>query len=643
MVNGISSANIQKLYENQALTEAQIKVIDEVAADGVLTEADIAAIKAQGLDTAVITQNFEIEDVENVGTTTGTYDKTDKDGVIAELKDKYAKNLAEAQGDKYSSSNPALGALEQMVNDGVIADLVASGFSKADIADIVGEVLPSTGIRSSGTGYTAPYGHDDAAREIYNSFINAVSQASAETTSPEIERLQSLIDDNNTQITSNNLLINANNTQIDKLQAEIDEIKAEIEEAVDAAIKESEEIAEEQKAAVSETVNKHLNEFASSNGAMTYSDFQTALNSDLDALDASGESKLAGVVGQMLEAEGKMSQLTDLVGRIGNLLAENDDLVAENTELQNLNTDYAADLAAEQAKLAEQASNCAEDPDCSRCDPIGFEKDGARYDFFTDTDGDGMLSNQNEFLGAEDGWAAMQALDTDGDGKVTRDEMADLKMVQTNADGTQEIVNATDVFDTDDDFIDLSSYKEVNKDVNEDVRLLGNFSVNFDTDTANAQNIEGYNTLDSIDWLKDNYNFSDFETLHNTDVNGVEAAQNAYTTENFDRDFDSELAEMDELLTSGWNALGVNREDIKENAKALTEDGNEAAARVQDTFDRIAKKEAEAAEAEKAEQEQAEADALQEQEEQAEVAETTEDIDTTGMTEEEIAKLRNKK
>ena len=56
MVNGISSANIQKLYQNQELTEAQKAVIDEVAADGNLTKADLDAIKAQGLDTDVKTR-----------------------------------------------------------------------------------------------------------------------------------------------------------------------------------------------------------------------------------------------------------------------------------------------------------------------------------------------------------------------------------------------------------------------------------------------------------------------------------------------------------------------------------------------------------------------------------------------------------
>lgn len=623
MVNGISSANIQKLYQNKELTEAQKAVIDEVAADGNLTQADLDAIKAQGLDTDVITEKFQIDDANGVGETTGKYDKTDKDGVIADLKAKYPVEGG-VQGDAYSMGNPELTSLSKLMDDGVIGDLIASGFSKADVADIISGLFPNAGIRSQGQGYTAPYGHDTQAKEIYDNFTKLMSQASAATTSPEIEALQSKIDENNTQITSNNMLIEANNNQIEKLQAEVDEIKQEIQEAVDAAIKESEEIAEEQKQAVSDAVSKNLNEFANSDGNMTYEDFQKALNGDLDALDQSGESRLAAVVGKMLDAEGKMSQLSDLVGRIGNLLAENDDLVADNAKLTELNTGYAKDLANEQAKLAEEASNCETDPDCQRCDPIGFEKDGARYDFFTDTDNDGMLSNQNEFLGAEDGWASMQALDTNGDGKVTRDEMADLKMVQTNADGTQQVVNATDVFDTDDDFVDLNSYKDVNKDVNKDVHLLGNFNVNFDSETANAQNIEGYNTLDSIDWLKDNYDFSDLETLHNTEANGT-AGLEAITTENFGRDLDAELAEMDKLMTDGWNALGVNREDIKENVKALEKDGNDAAARVQDTFDRIAKKQAEAEEAEKAEQEQAEADVVAQQEQEAATANATEE------------------
>ena len=69
MVNGISSANIQKLYQNKELTEAQKAVIDEVAADGNLTQADLDAIKNAGYDTVipvVVTNTPDFKSIDGV-------------------------------------------------------------------------------------------------------------------------------------------------------------------------------------------------------------------------------------------------------------------------------------------------------------------------------------------------------------------------------------------------------------------------------------------------------------------------------------------------------------------------------------------------------------------------------------------------
>lgn len=630
----------------KTLTAEQTDAIEKSAVGG-FSDEELKDLAALGIDTDNLVEAFDdgagLEDINKMGETTGKYDKTDKDGVIADLKAKFPVK-GTLNGDPYSMGNPELNALNDMMDAGVIGDLIASGFSKADVADIVGSLFPNAGIRSQGQGYTAPYGHDEESRKIYDQFTKLVSQASAATTSPELEAIQAKIDANNTKINSNNLTIQANNNQIERLKGEIETVKQEIEADIDAAIKESEEIAEEQKEAVTNAVNKRLDEYASSNGTMSYEDFQNSLNGDLDTIEGSAEGKLSAAIGKMLEAEGRMSQLSDLVGRIGNLLAENDDLVSENTELKASNADYAKDLAAEQAKLLEEASNCVDDPDCQRCDPIGFEKDGARYDFFVDADGDGRLSNEKEFLGADNGWDAMLALD-DGDGILTQEEIAKagdsgLKMVKTNADGTQEIVNVTDVFDTADDSINLNSYKEVNKDVNKDVHLLGNFDVTFDADTTNEQ-IKGYNTLDTIGWLKDNYDFSDYNKgLYNIDADQDLKDQEAITKANFTADFnlDSIMDEMENKLAEGWNKLGLDRNDMAEHFEALTKESADAADSIKETFERKeAKAAAEEAAAKAAEEEAAEVAA--EEQETVDVTDNA-DVDTTNLSEEEIEKLR---
>ena len=103
----------------------------------------------------------------------------------------------------------------------------------------------------------------------------------------------------------------------------------------------------------------------------------------------------------------------------------------------------------------------------------------------------------------------MQALDTNGDGKVDTDELdaGKIKVVSGNNKGS----SARDLFG-DNFFVDLKSYDkngqyaglETNLDDDGDgianQQLLGTFNVNI-----NGQDIKGYNTLDDTDWLSNKF------------------------------------------------------------------------------------------------------------------------------------------
>ena len=524
-----NNVNLDALYANKNVSATQMAKIKEATQDGVISQAELAELKKMGVDTAPLTANFEIENAgEAQATATGGVSAGEIATMIADLKAKF---------DPYSASNP-LNALKKAMDDGVIAQLGEAGYSKIQILQVVESVFPSVGIGLTGENgsYTLPRGHGES-QAIYNEF-QAQLLAAAGTT-PEMQALQ-------TEIAALNLQITSNNTQIQTLKASIEKLQTEVEKAIEEAIKESEEIAEEQKADAARIVNEQLNAYTSANGEMTYDEFERNVTSKLDALSSDGNSKMSQVVRNIMNAESKMSTLKNYVTQMGSLIQENNTL-----------SDQVKTKTADMAKLKEEMVQ-GEDPDCQRCDPIGFTHGNARYDFFVDKDGDGKLSNEKEFLGAENGWAEMAQLDKDGDGRITGDEMAGLKMVVTNADGSQVVKDASELFNDDTDSINLGSYKELNHELSNGNALLGTFDFAIDGEVSN----KGYNTLDKIDWLDANYDFSDKENgvgRFAQDQNAVEAIDMG---EEFTR-FEANVEELEGKLAQAWANIGVNRDDVK--------------------------------------------------------------------------------
>lgn len=329
-------------------------------------------------------------------------------------------------------------------------------------------------------------------------------------------------------------------------------LKEEIEELIEQAIDESEEIAEEQKEEAKKIVAQELDNYTSAKGAMTYEEFQSNLAGRLDSLDSSSQSKLSSITIKLLNAESKMSSLNGYLTQMNSLQNTNslmqEQIGTKTVEMESL-----------QAQMIEENANC-EDDCCQRTDPIGFETDGKKYDFFVDKDDNGLLSNEQEFLGAQDGWQEMSALDTNGDGKVDKSELeeSDLKVVVTDESGKQSVADAADIFG-DEDSIDLNSYNELNQEMDNGNALLGTFGLTF-----GGEKIEGYNTLDTLDWLDDNYEFSDkdmgigrfaqSETI-------VQDDQSSYFAQMISQ-FNQEYENLELKLEGAWSTIGVSRDEV---------------------------------------------------------------------------------
>ena len=72
-------------------------------------------------------------------------------------------------------SDPAVAALANAVNDGLLEALASMGFSQSEVAAILAQAFPEAGISpNSSGGYTCPRGHDAEATELYNKITRAI-------------------------------------------------------------------------------------------------------------------------------------------------------------------------------------------------------------------------------------------------------------------------------------------------------------------------------------------------------------------------------------------------------------------------------------------------------------------------------------
>lgn len=568
--NGV---NIADLYKD--LDAAQIKKIEKAATDG-FTVAELKSLEEDGIDVSLI-KNNSTKDTDTKKTTTKKQSKADVKTAIDKMKRKYCQNLGKNKGDPYSASNPQLIALNKMLDDGYMAELAKDGFTKTQILEIIAGAFPTVGIAPSGEdgAYTRPHGHGAEAQKIYDRFSSQLMVATSGDTE-EIKAAKAELAKINNQIATNN-----HNMQI--LEVTIEALQEEVEQQINDAIEESKDIQEENKKKAQEAVSKRISEYSNSNGEMTYEEFQQKISSDLDGVQTKSNRALGDVVNDLLDANHKMSLLKGYVADLGDLAKNNEDLTKQAQETK----EKIDDLVEEQIKNAEGG-----DPQAKCCDPIGFSTDAARYDFFVDNDNNGDITNENEFLGSKDGFSEMKALDTDGDGLVTASELdnANVKVIKTNKDGTQEIVKASEVFTNETDGINLNSYKGTNQDIGNGNTLLGTFNA-----TLNGQKMEGYQTLDDLNWLDKNYEFTDEVEGKGRFAQDVTDITKAIDMKDKINLFTVKNEELDTKLKEAWNAWGFTDEMASQLINASEAQAKRDGTKIENNFEEIARKEEELA------------------------------------------------
>ncbi len=339
-----------------------------------------------------------------------------------------------------------------------------------------------------------------------------------------------------------------NEEKMDKLEAQIEDLTESAEanilkaaEAQESAVKDYEN---ESKEVLDKNINEYINANKEGGEGMSRDQLQENIRGALP-----NNPEIADALAAMTEANEQLNEVDSLLGDLNDLIQDTKGIEQEMDSIQK-----AAEKAAEEKKC---------------CDPIGFTAgegaDKAQYDFIVD---DGNFDSTSDFLGAANQWAAMAALDTDGDKVVTTDELkaGNIKAVKTGADGSQSVVDLADEFG--DDFsIDLNSYKEggshsaidtqsdKDNDGVKDQSLLGTFSVN----TGDGKKVEGYNTLDDTDFLKEAFglNASDADDEDSSNFS-LELQQHI----NFFNEYTQKSQDLRDQLNSTYETIGLTDDQI---------------------------------------------------------------------------------
>ena len=299
--------------------------------------------------------------------------------------------------------------------------------------------------------------------------------------------------------------------KMEKVQEEIETLAKEVAEnitiaaaAQEAAVKENEEKSQE---VVDEQLKAYIEANKEGGEGMTREQLQENIKGAIP-----GAPNVADALNAAIEANEQIADIDALLGELNTLTIDTKAIEDELNACDKLLNPDAQEVPA----ATEEAES-----EKKKCDPIGFVgADNVEYNFFTDKNGDGALSETNEFLGADNQWAEMTALDTDADGSVNINELvaSGVKLQGTNGSTIATAEDYTNAFG--ENFsIDLNSYAEggehsaidtttdSDNDGTVDQELLGTFTVN-----ANDTEISGYNTLDDVDWLSENYGVKVSET-----------------------------------------------------------------------------------------------------------------------------------
>ncbi len=360
--------------------------------------------------------------------------------------------------------------------------------------------------------------------------------------------------------------------EMEAIESEIEELAEEAEKNIQAAAdkkeQETEEYDEEAQKALSDNIKAYIEANKEGGEGMTRDELQDNIKNSLP-----DKPQLAEAMAALTNANEQVDEIDSLLGDLNSKILEANEL---DSEIGNLE---------EEEKEIEE---CCPPP--ATCEPQGFQdNEGNQFDFFIDKDGNGDLSNENEFLGYEGGkagkdaaWAEMTSLDTDGNGLVDANELTagGVMVYKTGADGSQQAMSIEEAFGKNSDLAVNTIQHETAKEGvgpknffsgtgSENNELWGTFDV-----TLNGETLNGYQTNDDVNWLKDNYNFTDYNTQNTTELENSELEENSnllnpneFSEElqphvNFFNTYTELSEEYRNQINGGYEDLGLTDEEI---------------------------------------------------------------------------------
>ena len=163
-----------------------------------------------------------------------------------------------------------------------------------------------------------------------------------------------------------------------------------------------------------------------------------------------------------------------------------------------------------------------------RTDPIGFANGDTTYEFVIDRNNDLKFNGASEFLGASKGIDELKALDTDGNGVISKEEMeSNEQLFVLMTDHNTGAHSFLAIAEAGINSIDLKSLKSSDwTNINEN-QLKNTFTVN----TANGGSVKGYQTLDNDFYLKKSYNgVENAEMTVTVDDTAIQQAENIFSS-----------------------------------------------------------------------------------------------------------------
>ena len=534
--------------------------------------------------------------------------------------------LKDSSGDNYSISAQSLqgylsdeefnalmnGGANKTVDENVAANAtqIMLGTAKAD------EVDKSENVDSADNVQAA---------DQVDSTQNVQSTKDADAIQKEIDKLQQQRD--------------VNRQSMETLKEQIEDLRDKIEQSIADALDAMEDIEEEQKKKAEEIVAEELKKYQNSNGEMSQDQFSANVKAALAEINPSMSEALTHI----------MSADTDMA-LMGNLL----DQLSQKVEIdkqfdEQIDTQEQAKQAAE---AAEEAAKCCDPIGANFGESLGFDLDGdsdagqIQIDFFYDADGDGKINSLNDFVGAksdaqgQDGWSEMSAMDVDGDGTITGDEMADkdvkVMITEIDDDGTKSqramsIEEFTEQVGKGDLEINAQKHDQISNNVvgpfgfndNANNQMLGTFDIGFSNDES--VDTVGYQTLDDQNWLVENYSGNmDLESLkeEGVDVSNVQAQEGTDATqatemtqfEEFVNEYrDTVMPQLQTQINDAYMQLGLSQDTIdiyKDLAQATADlEGQKIA----DELEAKEKEQLEAIEKEEAESEEENVDSVKDE------------------------------